>query len=670
MSLPAESQIYTGPWINWSRGIVYGSTITLSQRDGSLLTAFLGIYVAAAGTAFWRIWSFLLHQHRAKPQMKDAVHHQQQAILRNSGSPDAAAWQLTQVAWKWRKTTPNSILRGLPIIILATCNIVLFAIAGVFSSEVTKAAGNETLIRSSDCGFLLQIFSDANVHVVDAIAGFQAMEANDTLVASAYTRACYRASFRGSQCYQLPQSSIAWTNRTVPCPFGDNICKDVGGFELDTGLLDSHRVLGINAKPSDRVQYRKVTTCSVLRTKEYSYYWNNTDTAGSGVQELIRYNYETWSKGSTNYTWQYNLNDVVGSYGYSLTPYAILRDVSDPIPALNRTDADVTIMFLAPNAVTYTSPVYDPLFRATLPYNITDFGGNNNTMYTSDHWAGVLACADQYQFHNPQSGKSTPLTSRTKLNDDLAAVGFNELQLSTVLSLYYTIGTSDTYYSVHSRGAASLRASDTVVGSDLNNVGLPDNQWTIEATEMFSISLAKLQQQILNYALGPPNLYQDMEFIKGSVDVCQRQKIRGIGGFLSFSILGVAIILIVGGLIILTSIFLDMIVGFIQRRFKWSDHKRLQWATDEKLQLQRLAYEEAGQGQWLGGTDAVPTTSKDQLLGFGLDTDRNHPRLARETYYNSQSLAVQDSESQTSGSSTADEKSKAAVAARAETGLS
>ena len=325
-------------------------------------------------------------------------------------------------------------------------------------------------------------------------------------------------------------------------------------------------------------------------------------------------------------------------------------------------------MFLAQNAVTYTSPVYDPLFRATLPYNITDFDRHNDTLYTPDYWASVLACADQYQFHNPVSGKSTPLTRRTKVIDDMPTLEFNRLQQSTSIDLYYTVGTSDTYYSVHSRGATSLRASDTLIRSDLTNVGLPDNQWTIEATEMFSISLAKLQQQVLNYALGPPNLYQDMEFIKGSVDVCQRQKIRGVGGFLSFSVLGVAIILIVGGLIILTSTFLDTAVGYIQRKFKWNDHKRLQWAIDEKMQLQRLAYEEAGQGQWHGGTDAVPMTSKGQLLGFGLDTDRNHPRLVRGTYHDRNPMAAQDSGSQTSESSSADEKSKPTVAARAETG--
>lgn len=65
MSLTAGSSIYTGAWINWSQGAIIGATITLSQRNGNLLTAFLGIFVTIAGGACWRILSFLMHQQRA-----------------------------------------------------------------------------------------------------------------------------------------------------------------------------------------------------------------------------------------------------------------------------------------------------------------------------------------------------------------------------------------------------------------------------------------------------------------------------------------------------------------------------------------------------------------------------------------------------------------------------
>lgn len=319
MSLPPESDIFTGAWINWSRGLILGSTITLSQRDGTLLTAFLGIFVTVAGAGCWRILSFWIHQHRAKQGPTDAIHHQQQAILRNSGTPGAAAWQLTQLAWHWRKSAAKSIVRSLPFIILAICNMLLFAVAGVFSAEVTKAAGNETLIHSPNCGYFMSHKASSKVSVALSSIGFKFMDANDTLAATAYSRACYGQEPSGSQCYQYPKPNIPFTNQTVACPFGHDICKDSGGFKLDTGLIDSHTALGINARHSDRVQYRKVTTCAVLQTNQYTNYFNQT-AKGGDVQQFIGYSYGNLTgTPSDKYTFEYNKNDIIGNNGFALS---------------------------------------------------------------------------------------------------------------------------------------------------------------------------------------------------------------------------------------------------------------------------------------------------------------------------------------------------------------
>lgn len=42
---------------------------------------------------------------------------------------------------------------------------------------------------------------------------------------------------------------------------------------------------------------------------------------------------------------------------------------------------------------------------------------------------------------------------------------------------------------------------------------------------------------------------------------------------------------------------------------------------------QRLAFEEAGQGTWTGGTDAVPMTKAYELVGIGSEPNKHHPRL-------------------------------------------
>ena len=51
ISQTAAHFVHSGPWINWSHGIVPGSTITLSEPNGELLTAFLAVFVTAAGAS-------------------------------------------------------------------------------------------------------------------------------------------------------------------------------------------------------------------------------------------------------------------------------------------------------------------------------------------------------------------------------------------------------------------------------------------------------------------------------------------------------------------------------------------------------------------------------------------------------------------------------------------
>lgn len=116
---------------------------------------------------------------------------------------------------------------------------------------------------------------------------------------------------------------------------------------------------------------------------------------------------------------------------------------------------------------------------------------------------------------------------------------------------------------------------------------------------------------------------------------CKSQKVRSPNGTISFSVLGIVIILIVGTLLVLTDLLLDVIMGFMRRKLHWKDHKRFQWILDEKLQLQRLAFEESGQGQWSRGTDAVPVTRDSDVLGLPHDIDMTHPRLGRQWRQNS-----------------------------------
>ena len=320
MSLTSASSIYTGLWINWSHGVTLGATITLNQRDGGLLTAFLAIFVSVAGAACWKITSYAIHQCCASEDYKDALHHQQQAILCNSGGPAGALWDFLQLPWYWRDHAIRPFVRSLPLALLALLNIAVFGVAGIFSSDVTKAAGNETLIRSPHCGYLTPdnvTFSDDAFSIVDL---------NDTLAATTYSRACYDNTENALTCNQYVQQRLQWTsNQNATCPFSPDLCiyGSIAAYEMDTGLLDTHEHLGINAAQSDRIQYRKVTSCSPIHTRGYVTTFNDTDPNHLAYGNLfLEYNYGPILNVS-NFTYRYNTHSVADIDDYILT-YASL----------------------------------------------------------------------------------------------------------------------------------------------------------------------------------------------------------------------------------------------------------------------------------------------------------------------------------------------------------
>ncbi len=209
-------------------------------------------------------------------------------------------------------------------------------------------------------------------------------------------------------------------------------------------------------------------------------------------------------------------------------------------------------------------------------------------------------------------------------------IGLNQDQNVTALQLELITAALVTYSSVNSRGADALRASETV--NDLSQIQLPNTQWMTEVNSWFAVSMAKLQQKVIEYATGPGSIPDGMVLsrpVSTQEKLCKNQIVRSFNGTTSFSVLGLAIILVVGTLLIFISLVLPLIVGALRGMFKWKKHKGLQWALDSKLQLQRLAYEEAGQGYWTGGASSVPVTRENDLLGIPEGVDPKHPRLGR-----------------------------------------
>ena len=103
MDSSQDYEVHLGFWTNWSYGKVRGGTITVTQSNGSLLIAFIALFVATAGKSLWRLLCFALHSIWSQPSIpQDGWYHQRQAILRNSETALYGFWQLlcSMIAWK------------------------------------------------------------------------------------------------------------------------------------------------------------------------------------------------------------------------------------------------------------------------------------------------------------------------------------------------------------------------------------------------------------------------------------------------------------------------------------------------------------------------------------------------------------------------------------------
>ena len=304
-----------------------------------------------------------------------------------------------------------------------------------------------------------------------------------------------------------------------------------------------------------------------------------------------------------------------------------------PIEPLLQTDGDISLFFMSANDIQYDNPVDDPIFKA---HTLETTPTTGVPYYLSDDWVDVIGCVDQYQYcnpgHNEQATQCTSLTSNNEVIVDLDEIGLSKWQVATAKHISWNMMFSSMYYSVAGRGATALLASESVFG--LDQPSLPDNQWQTELSNWFNISLARIQQTVVEYAAGPTNLGTTGSVtVSNSLierSVCHSQKVRS-GNYQNFSLLGVGIIVGVGGTLILLGICIDSCVGLIQKLLKKGAYMRLSWVLDEKLQLQRIAFEGKGWEGWEKCSESVPLTDEAYRLGtYDISKDK-HPTIFKNS---------------------------------------
>ena len=638
-----KEHIFYGPWINWEHGPIQGATLTLGDRSGALLVAFIAFWVTLVGAQLFKILAYSFHQIRSKSSAQDGLYHQQQIIFRNTPTPGGAAWSFLQQGWSWNGKAKGTFLRTLPWALFCLTYMLLFAVCAVFSSEITKGPGAARLIVSDNCGYWEQRDFGAV-----GIRAYGQRTSNQSIASTSYARQCYSGQEHALGCSKFFKPSLKYTsNDKAQCPFAAGMCStgDFGAYEVQTSKIDTLYDLGINSRKSDRMQIQKTLTCAPLEQKDFV-----TTSSGLAPYEgdtIYRYNYggsEMSGKPvpGLNYTYEYNdHNAILSNFGYQLG--IVSHSAGDILPfsswapkaQVNRSDADISLIFVSQNSVVYQEKVEDPFFKATekIDVNLADLGlATTISSYRPDNYVSVMGCVDQYSFCNTQNNFCTPAMGIYQMAEWIAfnngQLNLNAIQRALAIRLIKTIKSSGVDSIVATLGENAIAAKD-FLSRGTQSAPLPNNQWQIEIEGWFDKGLADLQIQIVEYATGPPiipegsyiykswednTLNTTAELSVAAVDkaMCYSQMVNDTTDTVSFSITGMVILFAIGGIINFISLFIDTIVGWIQKKTGKGNHARMCWLLDDKLQLHRYLNQELGQGQWSVEPEAMPVTVAPQ----------------------------------------------------------
>lgn len=189
--------------------------------------------------------------------------------------------------------------RGSPLLIISMLCFTVFYSAQLFTSMIWTTAGDRFLIQNGVCGRL-----DALGGSMDGLLLLNRYWIDRIEEASIYERQCYSSLPNPGRCEKLPIPRIAWTMQNSACPFTDpNLCTDDAvAVRMDTGYINSNSDLGANARSEDSIVYRKVVTCSPLKT-HFSVLDNNDP-----ADRVLRYWYGRNNLFDTDYTFEYSMN--------------------------------------------------------------------------------------------------------------------------------------------------------------------------------------------------------------------------------------------------------------------------------------------------------------------------------------------------------------------------
>ncbi|KAH7211378.1 hypothetical protein DER44DRAFT_859564 [Fusarium oxysporum] len=554
--------IASGLWWDHSKTTILAATLTLPLNYSNLLLSGLTILVTIAGSSFWNIVAFFLHDWKAKSEDPSALDLQQQVSLRNSAGATQTLWEAFKIHNAWSKKCKRPIVKQ-------TCSVAIpallvsagFAIAALFTSRVANKAYSTVVARvqPNNCGFWF--FNTTGKDDLPALSAMGAKGQNDTRRARSHVANFYANTSSSAAPSIFVRPTLPYDiSSSAPCPIPAHDRCILGpnkAFSITSAFLDSHEMLGINAKFEDRVSIQLSLTCSPVHTDDLIQETRNED--GAYMEFFLGPIHDM-----TNYTYR------------SYPSFAKSSSLSNPllwkpIPDFSPIGADVTVHFLSQNNIGYLAPVYDSWFSANGTYNITS-------------QAGVLNLVNN-------------LTSTT--------LNFSTTQLSTADRILYSLVQSNTDTTVANLGTAALWANNMVTGHV--SYGLPDDQWKTEVIGWFQTNLAMLQAYVVDFASNTADLgpfgYVEPPMSRYQQEQRTQQLVQAVGEVQNFSVCGMLIIVCVSAALVLLDCSLERIVDFVDDFYGRDSMARRARQADNKLHLLRMAL---GGNEWVLGRWSIP----------------------------------------------------------------
>lgn len=254
------------------------------------------------------------------------------------------------------------------------------------------------------------------------------------------------------------------------------------------------------------------------------------------------------------------------------------------------------------NKAVYNGRVDDELFNAQ---NKTE---DNDQFFLPTTDFAVLACTEQYQFCNAATKQCTDLSGLYVTQEAVRRgdIGLSKKQQAMFSVLWDAAWSMVLQWTVRLLNSRVLLAQDWVfTATSFSSSSLPSNQWQRETHNLHNLSLAMFQHRIDRHSspdtfeLRPgQNAISELQVPTDPdiLDICKRQRVLSARHY-SVSVLGMAIILIMGSLLIILDQSMESLwFRYFNARERLA--QRAEWTQTGTLQLHRQALEARGIGNW------------------------------------------------------------------------